>query len=272
MKTLSLLALGSALFVGQANAYKYQVDVGYDHYDWDNSSIDQGDFSIHGTAYFEPVQVKNYPLDEAAFLTQSKNLYAGYGYSYIDINVDPTELNTDIHNFYAGFEYFNRISGLYVNAALGRATVKSELRDTGAIIETGEANQTNYQAEIGFMPQHNLLFAAGISGYKATGDLDDNSLSLRAKYVLPLTDNQFLNLEAAGEFGDADQLNLNADFYFNQTWSVGAGYTLEDDGIDDVDYFSVRTKKYFNPQVAIGAEVGFGDDLMTVGIEGTYRF
>lgn len=274
MKTLSVLALalGSALFVGQANAYKYQVDAGYTHYDWDDSSIDQGDFSVHGTAYFEPIQVKNLPLQEAAFLTQSKNLYASYDYSYVDVTVGASEANADIHNFNAGFEYFNRTSGLYLNAGLGRATLKAEVIDEGATVSEGEANQTNYHAEIGFMPKNNLLFAAGITGSKASGNEDNASATLRTKYVLGLNETQFLNLEAAGEFGDTDQVNLNADFYFDQTWSVGAGYTLEDDGADDVDYFSIRTKKFFNPQVAIGAEVGFGDDLMTVGLEGTYRF
>lgn len=273
MKKLSLMALAvcGALFAGQAQAYKYQIDLDYQHYDWDDANLDQGAFGLTGTAYFDPVDVKNYPLQEAAFLSQSKNLYAAYAYNYIDYTQGTDETNLDINHFMGGFEYFNRTSGLYVNAQLGRSTLNQEIFELNEKVDEGETNVTHYLAEVGFMPNNHLLFAAGVTGAKGNGE-HDTGLSLRTKYVMPVNDSQFVNLEASGQFDDTDTINLYADFYFDPTWSVGAGYSMEDDGENDADFISVRTKKYFNPQLAIGAEIGFGDDLLIAGLTGTYRF
>ena len=122
------------------------------------------------------------------------------------------------------------------------------------------------------MPWSNVLFAASIDGYQDDADLEDNRFAVRAKYVESMDQGQFLNLEADSTFGDTDSLTLGADYYFDQAFSVGAAYNIQDDGEDDVDFFSIRSKYFINSNFAVGGEVGFGDDVQAFTINATYRF
>lgn len=117
-----------------------------------------------------------------------------------------------------------------------------------------------------------MLFAAGIDGYQGDTDLEDNRFAVRAKYVVPMSQGQFLNLEADGAFGDEDEITIDTDYYFDPTFSLGTANNIQDDGEDDVDFFSIRSKYFINSNFAVGGEVGFGDDVQAFNINATYRF
>lgn len=283
MKKLNflLLALSTAFTATQAQAYKSQVDVSYDHHDVDISGVDAGDFNLQATGYFEEIKSKNTPWDEAAFLSQTSNIYGAYEFTFTDLEESAgNELNIDTHDFTGGFEYFNRQNGLYLNAEIGRASTDASLKLDGTTVADSTLHTTHYRALLGFMPQNNLLLAAGVNGYNATGDQKDTGLAVHAKYVTALGQKgQYLNLEANvdlngvdGFFNETDTYNVAADFYINPTWSIGSNYTFIDYGDTDTDFVSIRTKKYFNPQVGIGAEINFGEDDTIYGLRGTYRF
>ena len=63
------VALATALIASLGTAHAYQAEVGgtINLIDPDNGDTSTG-FAIDGTYYFKPVQVKNNPLNEAAFL------------------------------------------------------------------------------------------------------------------------------------------------------------------------------------------------------------
>lgn len=292
MKKLSFLSLvlGTTLGATQTQAYQYQIDAAYDHHEIDDIAgltIDAGDFNLQATAYFENIKTKNVPVQEAAFLSQTSNIYGAYTYNFTDLEVTgfDTEFNIDRHDFKGGFEYLNRKNGLYVNAEIGRSNTDLSLSETGLTSED-TIHTTHYRALFGFMPQNNLLIAAGVQGYNATGEQKEAGLAARAKYVTALGQKgQYLNLEANvnlngidGYFNETDTYQVAADFYINPTWSIGSNYTFVDYGPEDTDSISIRTKKYFNQQVALGAEVTFGENILTTedetiyGIRGTYRF
>ncbi|WP_326518033.1 putative porin [Acinetobacter sp. CAAS 2-6] len=293
MKKLSFLSLvlGATLGATQTQAYQYQIDAGYDHHEIDDIAgltTNAGDFNLQATAYFENIKTKNVPVQEAAFLSQTSNIYGAYAYSFTDIEAtdNSAELNIDGHDFKGGFEYLNRQNGLYVNAEIGRSNTDLSLSGMGLTSED-TIHTTHYRALFGFMPQNNLLIAAGVQGYNATGEQKEAGLAARAKYVTALGQKgQYLNLEAnvnlngmyKGIVPETDTYNAAADFYIDPTWSIGSSYTFVDYGPEDTDSISIRTKKYFNQQVALGAEVTFGENIPTTedetiyGIRGTYRF
>lgn len=273
----SLLALMLTTIASSSFAYNAQLDGGFTYFDIDDDLIDTaGQFDAKGTFYFEPVQNKNGPLNEAAFLGHNSNVYGKYTYNYVDSNTyyiadEQYSAETDIHSITAGVEYF--YEQFYVNGEIGFGQNK---------IETTIANEsfkddydvTTYRALVGFMPISNLLLAVGVDGYQGDdSEDDDTAFAVKAKYVAPVGSNgQYLNLEADGSFGDTDNITIGADYYFNQAFSVGTAYNLQDDGEDDVDFFSVRSKYFINNNLAVGGEVGFGDDVQIFNVNATFRF
>ncbi|WP_214646288.1 hypothetical protein [Acinetobacter terrestris] len=83
---------------------------------------------------------------------------------------------------------------------------------------------------------------------------------------------QFLNVEVDGVFGDEDEVTIAADYYFDQAFSLGAAYNIQDDAEDDVDFFSIHSKYFINSNFAVGGEVGFGNNVQAFNINATYRF
>ena len=80
---LKQLALTTALIASFGTAHAYQAEIGSTIavVDPDHGDTSTG-FALDGTYYFNPVQVKNNPLNEAAFLNRSSNLNGEV--SYID--------------------------------------------------------------------------------------------------------------------------------------------------------------------------------------------
>lgn len=82
MKKLAIAsALLSALAVtGSAHAYQAEVGGSYTYTDWDQFDSTHS-FGVDGTYYFNPVQTRNAPLAEAAFLNRSSNVNAKVNYA-----------------------------------------------------------------------------------------------------------------------------------------------------------------------------------------------
>lgn len=283
----TLLALGLALIASSSFAYNGQIDGGFTYFDYDDNVTDSsGAFGLQGTLYFNPVNAKHGPLNEAAFLGHNSNVYARYNYDYLDTKtIDVSNFfnvltpvagkaEFDTHTISAGIEYY--YEQFYLNGELGFAQDKVDVSVTALGISASESSDddtTHYRALAGFLPVPNLLLAAGIDGYQGdNADDDDNRFALKAKYVTPLSNGQSLSLEADGAFGDADDVSLGADYYFNPAFSLGAEYRIHDDGEEDIDVFAVRTKYFVNSNFAVGGAIGFGDDINAFNINASIRF
>lgn len=243
------LALASALLatlasVNVAHAYQTEVNAGLSVID-----VDGGDqttaISAGGTYYFAPVNVKDYPLAEAAFMNRASNVSANLGYGKND-DVKVTTLG-------AGAEYYVPNSDFYASAAVERTQVK---------VAGVKESDNLYAVEVGILPVENLLVAVGVAG-----NSDDTDPTLRAKYIYNLGANK-VNLEANASFGDLDQFGIGADYYIDRTLSVGAAYN--DDGNDDT--FGIRARKFLTQDVSVQGSVNFGSDVNVFGVSGTYRF
>ena len=114
MKKLTLVTalLSSLAFVGTtAHAYQTEVNGNYNYLDPDNGS-GVSTFGASGTYYFNPVQTRNAPLAEAAFLDRASNVSVGGVYGD----------NSGTKNTSIGIagEYYVPNSDFYLGAGVAR--------------------------------------------------------------------------------------------------------------------------------------------------------
>ena len=258
MKKLAITsALLSALAItGTAHAYQAEIGASAGMIDPDHGST-SGSFGVDGTYYFNPVQTRNAPLAEAAFLDRASNVKAHYNYDEVG--------DDERHNYGAGIEYFVPNSDFYLSGNIGRDDIK--------LNNNVDFDTTVYGAEVGYLPAPGLLIAAGVKGYD--NDYSDGvDPTLRAKYVTNLSNGNAINLEAGAAFGDLDEWNLAADYYLDKTLSLGVDYY--DNDLNDNSEFGINARKFFTPQISLEGRVGFGEvgnnDYNKFGLAAKYRF
>lgn len=252
----ALFAATASLVTMNANAYQFEVGAGAGYIDPDNGGSGS-QFDLNGTYYFNPVQDKNAPLAEAAFVNRASNVSVGANFA--------DRGNVDDNTYGAGVEYFVPNSDFYLggNISQNEVSVDGSNRDF---------DTTYYAAEVGYLPVPNLLVAVGVKGYD--NDVDDGvDPTIRAKYVTQLGGKD-VNLEAGASFGDLDEFNLAADYYLDKTFSVGADYYTND--ITDQSEFGVKARKFVNQQTSLEGRIGFGEvgsnDYNSFGVAAKYRF
>ena len=255
------LAIASALLstlaiTGTANAYQAEVGASAGVIDPDHGST-SGSYGVDGTFYFKPVQTRNAPLAEAAYLDRASNVKAQYQYDDVG--------NDKVHNYGVGVEYFVPNSDFYVSGSVGRQDLKLK--------NARDFDTTLYSAEVGYMPAPGFLVAVGAKGYD-NDHKDGVDPTIRAKYVPTLSNGKDINLEAGGAFGDLDEYNLAADYFIDKTFSVGADYYHND--LTDNKEWGINARKFFTEQVSLEGRVGFGDvadnDYKSFGVAAKYRF
>lgn len=287
------LALGLAAIASSSFAYNAQLNGGFSNFTHDDNYTDQdAQIDLQGKYFLEPVQIKNHPFNEAAFLEHNSNLYATYAYrsieskDYIYTTFDPlapgmlyqfglAKDQRDIHHFAGGLEYFHEQFYLNGEIGIGRVKAKSDIDfNYGTVNYKNDYNVTTYRALVGFMPISNLLVAAGVDGYQGDKYHDDETdFAAKVKYVTPFGQNgHVLNFEADGTFGDENNIIFGADYYLNQAFSVGTAYSLKDDNQSDNNFLWFRSKYFMSENLALGAEAGFSSGMDLFNINATYRF
>lgn len=260
MKKLTLataiLAATTSLAMINANAYQFEVGAGAGYVDPDNGDSGSA-FDLGGTYYFNPVEDKNAPLAEAAFVNRASNVHAGATFQ------DQGDLDTNTYG--AGVEYFVPNSNFYVSGDIAKTNYEYDDADI-------DNDLTTYSAEVGYLPVPNLLIAVGARGWDADDD-DGVDPTLRAKYVTQIGDNA-VNLEAGAAFGDLDEYNLAADYFIDNSFSVGADYYSND--LTDNSEFGINARKFITQNTSLEGRVGFGDtndnDYNSFGVAAKHRF
>jgi len=285
MKKLSLItALLSSCVALNANAYQTEATGAYEYIDMDGGKTNSA--AISGKYYFNPVQTRNAPLAEAAFLDKASNIGGGYAYSKLQDDEDFGDLQFNIIGVEG--EIFIPDTQFYVSGALHRTNIKATINGLGSESDNGNG----YEFEAGFLPVNGLLLAVGVADFSesinpvkvakygfvtnvsnaavVSGDNDDTAVSLRAKYVSEVA-GFYTNFEGVTYIGDETSYRLAADLYLDQTLSVGVSFA--DSTADDSDsIFNIRAQKFFNPQFALGVGYTTTDGADSYGINGTFRF
>lgn len=285
MKKLSLItALLSSCVALNANAYQTEATGAYEYVDMDGGKTNSA--AISGKYYFNPVQTRNAPLAEAAFLDKASSIGGGYAYSKLQDDEDFGDLQFNIIGVEG--EIFIPDTQFYVSGALHRTNIKATINGLGSESDNGNG----YEFEAGFLPVNGLLLAVGVADFSesinpvkvtkygfvtnvsnaavVSGDNDDTAVSLRAKYVSEVA-GFYTNFEGVTYIGDETSYRLAADLYLDQTLSVGVSFA--DSTADDSDsIFNIRAQKFFNPQFALGVGYTTTDGADSYGINGTFRF
>lgn len=250
-KTLFAALLATSF--GSAHAYQAEIGGSLGIIDPDKGDTSTG-FTIDGTYYFNPVQVKNNPLNEAAFLDRASNVSAGVNYTDYDAY--------DVTTYGVGIEYFVPNTDFYASAAIGRSTAKADHVD--------DLDTTTYSAEVGYLPIPGLLVAVGLAGYDNDFN-DDIDPTIRAKYVTQVG-RYDMNFEGGASFGDIDDYSVGTDLYLDKTFSVGLAYSGSRADGNDEDSITIRAKKFFTQQISLEGSVDFSDDYNIYGLRAAYRF
>lgn len=285
MKKLSLITALLSSFIGfNANAYQAESTIAYEHIDMDDGK--GNGVVITGKYYFSPIQTRNAPLAEAAFLNKASNIGGGFAYNKLEDDEDLLELQ--FNSLGVTGEVFIPDTQFYVSGALYRTNTKI----TVPLLGSDSKAHNGYALEAGFLPINGLLFAAGIADLSKTlnpvqlsqygfvsnfmnsttvsGEDDDKAVTLRAKYVTQLG-GYYTNFEAQSYFGDETTYRLAADLYLDPTLSVGV--SIADSTADDSDsIFNIRAQKFFTPEFALGVGYTTIDGANSYGINGTFRF
>lgn len=239
-KTLLAASIAALAFAPAAYAENYQMEggIGYGYYDFDDggsADLFMADFTYH----FEQVSTAGHPLNEAAFLERSTNVYGGIDYIKDDDSDKYQTLELGVEAF---------IEDFYVNANIDRNFNPSWL-----------SNTTDFNIKLGFLPMDGLLLTLGYEleedGNWAE-DKDLGTISLGGKFVTPLDGEMALNLEAEVGFQDDNDdtvvYTLGGDLYFNHAVSAGL-WVSDTDKSDDKTEFGIRGKYFVTPLVSLEA-------------------
>lgn len=260
MKKLAMAsALLSIVAFGATAAHAYQTEVGASlgYIDPDHGSSGAS-YGLKGTYYLAPVQVRDSPLAEAAFLDRASNVSIG-------VNFDDADRSDELVYGVTG-EYFVPNSAFYLSGELSR----SEVSQKGA----GDSDTTLFGAEVGYLLAPGLLVAAGLTGYDNKHH-DGVDPTIRAKYVTKLpTTGKEINVEGGASFGDLDEYFLGVDYYIDKTLSVGGDYY--DNDLANSSEFGIKARKFIDPQLSVEGRIGFGEigsnDYNKFALAAKYRF
>ncbi len=254
----SALLSAVALTTGTA-AHAYQAEVGASlgYIDPDHGSSGSS-YGLKGTYYLEPVQVRDSPLAEAAFLDRASNVSVGVNYDDAD--------RSDELVYGVEAEYFVPNSKFYVSGELSR----SEVSESGR----SDTDTTLFGAEVGYLLAPGLLVAAGLTGYDNKHN-DGVDPTIRAKYVTKLpTTGKDINFEGGASFGDLDEYFLGVDYYLDKTLSIGGDYY--DNDLANTSEFGIKARKFIDPQLSVEGRIGFGEigsnDYNKFALAAKYRF
>ena len=262
MKKLAIASavLSALVLTGTAHAYQAEVGASAAYLDPDHGGSGSA-FGVDGTYYFNPVQTRNAPLAEAAFLDRASNVNAHATFA--------DRGDVDNNTYGVGAEFYVPNSDFYLGGDISR----NEKERFNALGQKYDFDTTYYAAEVGYLPAPGLLIAAGVKGYDNDND-DGVDPTLRAKYVTTLSNGKDINLEAGAAFGDLDEYNLAADYFIDKTLSIGADYRNND--LTDQSEFGINARKFLNQQVSLEGRVGFGEvgnnDYNSFGVAAKYRF
>lgn len=241
-KLLGGLAISMmAVSIANASDYQFDVDGWVANTDIDGAG-DDTDVGLGIEFHFLPVDTSQGPLAEAAFITQSSNIYArqirsGSGGLDFDITVIGGEVYIPDTMFYLGLDY---------------------------AYDNDDSSNSNWTLHAGVTPIENLLVT---TSYNEDGDYEPN---IRAKYLLALDNGATLGFRgnAVDHENGGNTISGGMDYYFNRYTNVG--FTLTD--FDDFQTSEVHVRHFFLEDAYAGLSYSENDFADTIALSGGFRF
>ena len=246
-----LLALAPVAAVADDYRFEVQGRVDRDLPSFDGVA-DFDTLNLSGTWFFSPVSTEGVPLSEAAFLGRASSLSAvAARFEWQFASVD-THLNAQAANV----AYY--IPGTMFYAGLGVSHAQNVTAISSTIIQKEYA--TEWFGRLGIAPLKGLLITTELKehGY------DPN---ISARYVGKLPNEHFYagGVSLIDPDGGDTSFGLDFDYYFNDAFSLGAGFE------DARDEWELRAEKFFSKSWALGATASTSDFGDGFGISVTWR-
>jgi hypothetical protein len=265
------IASAALIITPFAVAANYQSELSATYADVDNGEFSEDGYlvGLAGKYYFSPVETKNHPLAEAAFIEKASNLYVELG----NLELKGQGSRTDIYSRTLGVDFYIPNSVFYVGAGVNEQKFKYS-----APVYGGESSQWDsvWFVKAGVAPLTGLLVWS-----EFTEDVDpSDEWNINGKYVLPLVGEQALNVEASYEKSDItiadDTITGAVDYYLDSNLSFGAGfvntsYAASIDKKSTTDYF-VRARNFFTDNISGELAYTDGQDENALTIGATLRF
>lgn len=248
MSLAVLLGLTSMSAVAaQDNAFQHQASLSYST---NSEEVSDGSWNANYRYYIAPVDQSKSPYALNGFLAQTTNLGANYS------KLDVAYFDSDSYG----------VDGTYVFDSKWFVSANYHQVDNSHI------DVNYYSAEVGYY----FNDSSAVSAFYSDGDSRvEESYGLNLRSFVALESTAGVDLTANWAHTDFDDVfNLGADWYVNNSWSVGVGYH-NNDANDD---FSLRTAYWlrisdnfsanFNLSKLLDSDVdGVG---MSVGVVGRF--
>lgn len=248
--TLSFSCLTTITYAADST-YRAELATNYEQSNIVDEALDSSAYGIMGAYYFSDVNTANHPLAEAAFIERSSNVYASWS------RRDYDDLNTTFDNSTLGVDFYVPDTMLFLGAGMAQINVDDNF---------GADNDSFWFAKLGVAPADGLLIWAQVREKLDSTDYWD----INAKYVVPLSGDNAINLEATyADFDDGDsRITVAADYYFTRRFSLGAGYSVEDiSGFDKEDIYELRARLFFSDKFSMQSVYTTGEyeDSLLIG-------
>ncbi len=259
-----------------ALAATYQSEISAAYADIDtNDDPEEGYFvGLEGKYYFAPVDTKNHPLAEAAFIEKASNVYLNLS----NYELKDTGDRLDIYQRSLGVDFYIPNTMFYLGAGVNEYKSKYTWPVNGNSDAGSDSSKwdSTWFVKAGIAPVTGLLVWT-----EFTEDINvSDEWNINGKYVIPLSGEQALNIEASYEKSDisyADDIITGAvDYYLDRHLSLGAGFinTSFDSSSDNestTDYF-IRARNFFTDNVSMELSYTDGDYESSLMLGGTVRF
>ena len=255
-----------------AATYQSEISTAYADIDVNDDSEEGYFFGIEGKYYFAPVDTTNYPLAEAAFIEKASNVYIGLG----NFEFKEAGDRLDIYQRSIGVDFYIPNTVFYVGAGVNEIKSKYTWPAEGNFAGGNDSSKWDsaWFVKAGIAPITGLLVWT-----EFTEDIDvSDQWNINGKYVLPLSGEQALNLEASYAKSDIsyaeDTITGAVDYYLDRHLSIGAGFentSYSSDEDSTTDYF-VRARNFFTDNISAELTYTDGDYESSLMLGGTIRF
>jgi hypothetical protein len=214
------------------------------------------------------VDTKNHPLAEAAFIEKASNLYIDLG----NFEFKEAGDRLDLYERSIGIDFYIPNTMFYLGAGVNEIKGKYTYPNGGGTVSSKWDSEWFVKA--GIAPVTGLLVWT-----EFTEDVDvSDQWNINGKYVIPLSGEQALNIEASYEKSDIryaeDIITGAVDYYLDRNLSIGAGFVNESysgNSNSNTDYF-IRARNFFTDKISAELSYADGDYENSLMIGGTIRF
>jgi hypothetical protein len=291
MRARILTTAAVAVFAGVAMAQErqqmksFQIEAtgGFSFREIDTGpDIEITQFEAMGTYYLAPVELKDHPWNEAAFLEHSMGVMAGL--RWVDFEVGPFSADGPVVG--AGFRYADKETPVAGEVNFSIGSLDGDM--------STDVDITTFEGRGGYWLQSNAIVGAEFK----YDELEVGGATLQeesyfggfGKIVYDLGEGRAVNAEAGVGIASVEDavsdeenfvIHIEGDYYFTPQYSAGAlldfsfGDSVSDEGVT----FGLRGTAWINPMFSVMAEFTTfsadndqGADSDEFGIFATFRF